>query len=36
MSTARRYPGRGRDHTVPAGVATVPAGVATVPAGRAR
>jgi hypothetical protein len=36
MSTARRYPGRDRGHTVPAGRATVPAGRVTAPAGRAR
>jgi hypothetical protein len=36
MSTARRYAGRGRDHTAPAGLATAPAGLATVPTGRAR
>jgi hypothetical protein len=26
MSTARRYAGRGREHTAPAGLAMVPAG----------
>jgi hypothetical protein len=36
MSTARRSPGRGRDHTAPAGLATAPAGLAKVLAGRAR
>jgi hypothetical protein len=35
MSTARRSPGRGRDHTAPAGLATAPAGLATAPAGLA-